>query len=86
MKLDGKTALVTGGVSGIGKATALEFARCGASVLVADINRDGGAAIEAEAKAAGLPIEYVHLDLADLGSIDSCAAGYWRSVRAWTFW
>ena len=74
MKLDGKTALITGGVSGIGKATALEFARCGAKVVVADINKDGGATIEAEAKAAGLAIEYVSLDLADLGSIDACAA------------
>ncbi|HET8997775.1 MAG TPA: SDR family oxidoreductase [Acetobacteraceae bacterium] len=74
MKLDGKTALVTGGVSGIGKATALEFARAGARVVVADVNRDGGSAIETEAKAAGLPIEYVHLDLADLASIDACAA------------
>lgn len=74
MKLDGKTALVTGGVSGIGKATALEFARAGAKVVVADVNRDGGAAIEAEAKAAGLAIAYVHLDLSDLASIDACAA------------
>ncbi len=74
MKLDGKTALITGGVSGIGKATALEFARCGAHVIVADINKDGGAAIEAEAKAAGLSIDYVGLDLADLASIDACAA------------
>lgn len=74
MKLDGKTALVTGGVSGIGRATALEFARAGAKVVVADVNRDGGAAIEAEAKAAGLAIAYVHLDLSDLASIDACAA------------
>ena len=41
MTLHGKTALVTGGVSGIGKATAWEFARCGAQVIVADVNREG---------------------------------------------
>ena len=74
MRLDGKIALVTGGVSGIGKATALEFARQGARVIVADVNRDGGAATVAEAEAAGLAVEYMVLDLADLASIDACAA------------
>ena len=74
MTLHGRTALVTGGVSGIGKATAWELARCGAQVMVADVNRDGGHAVESDAKAHGLPITYASLDLADLASIDACAA------------
>ncbi|HUN44180.1 MAG TPA: SDR family oxidoreductase [Acetobacteraceae bacterium] len=73
MQLDGKTALVTGGASGIGMATAWELARDGAQVIVADVNRDGGHAVEAEAKAARLPIIYASLDLAVPGSIDACA-------------
>jgi 2-hydroxycyclohexanecarboxyl-CoA dehydrogenase len=74
MRLDGRTAMITGGVSGIGKATAFEFARQGARVLVADINAAGGAATEAEAKAVGLSIEYIPLDLAHIESVDECAA------------
>ena len=74
MRLDGKTALITGGVSGIDKATAFEFARQGAKVIVADINAEGGAATEAEAKEAGLAVEYLPLDLANIESVDACAA------------
>jgi len=40
--LDGKVALVTGGASGIGRATALTFAREGAKLVVADMNAEGG--------------------------------------------
>jgi NAD(P)-dependent dehydrogenase (short-subunit alcohol dehydrogenase family) len=39
--LAGKVAFVTGGASGIGRVTALEFARQGADVVVADINQQG---------------------------------------------
>ena len=41
-RLEGKVSLITGGGSGIGKASALAFAREGSKVVVADVNVDGG--------------------------------------------
>jgi NAD(P)-dependent dehydrogenase (short-subunit alcohol dehydrogenase family) len=48
MQLEGKVAIVTGGASGIGRATALLFAREGAAVVVADVNREAGERIADE--------------------------------------
>jgi len=54
IRFDGKVAVVTGASSGIGKATALEFAKSGASVVVHyNLNRDGADAVVAEIKKMG---------------------------------
>jgi 2-hydroxycyclohexanecarboxyl-CoA dehydrogenase len=73
MKLDGKTAVVTGGASGIGRATTFELARCGVRVILADIDEKGGAAAQKEAQAAGLRVEYLRVDLTDAAAVDQFA-------------
>ncbi|HLB89306.1 MAG TPA: glucose 1-dehydrogenase [Terriglobales bacterium] len=47
-QLHAKTALITGGASGIGRATARLFAREGAAVLIADLNQQAGQAVAEE--------------------------------------
>ena len=57
--MEGRTALVTGGGSGIGRATALEFADQGASVVFAD--QDGESARVTSDKIGGLGGMAVHI-------------------------
>jgi 2-hydroxycyclohexanecarboxyl-CoA dehydrogenase len=74
MRLDGKIALVTGGASGIGKATVMEFANSGARVICADLNEKAGAELVREAADAKLTVEAVGIDLGDPKSTRACAA------------
>src|SRR5438067_1048465 len=69
--LAGKVALVTGGASGIGAATALRLAAEGAHVVVADLDGPG-----AEASAAALPGDALGLacDVADAAAVDAAFA------------
>ncbi len=53
MRLSGKVAIVTGAGNGMGRATALLFAREGASVVIGDVDVAAGASAVAEIEAAG---------------------------------
>ena len=65
-RFEGKVAFVTGGASGLGRAAAERFAREGARVVVADLDRSG-----AEAVATTLPDALaVHVDTADGAAVD----------------
>jgi NAD(P)-dependent dehydrogenase (short-subunit alcohol dehydrogenase family) len=63
--LEGKSALVTGGASGIGRATALAFAREGARVAVADILEEAAQGTVAEIEAMGGQALAIACDVTD---------------------
>jgi NAD(P)-dependent dehydrogenase (short-subunit alcohol dehydrogenase family) len=68
MKLGGASALITGAASGIGRATAQEFARRGARVALVDIDAQGLATLADELAAAGADVIAVP---ADVGATDA---------------
>jgi 2-hydroxycyclohexanecarboxyl-CoA dehydrogenase len=74
MKLENRTALITGAASGIGRATAQAFAQAGSRVLLADIHETKGVQAAGELRAAGHAAEYIDVDLTRPASIESLAA------------
>lgn len=74
MRLDDKTAVITGAGSGIGRGTALTLAAAGARVFCADINEPGGTETAEQVRAAGGLAEFLPLDVTDQESVIALAA------------
>ena len=82
MELRGRTAVVTGGASGIGRALIQRFAREGANVVVADLDDAGMAAVAGEAQALGVKALAVRTDVADLAQVQALAARAFEAFGA----
>lgn len=79
MKLQGKTAIVTGAASGIGKSIALAFAREGANVAIADLNLSAANDAAAEITKGGGKAIGVAMDVTDEDAVN---AGVTAVVKA----
>ncbi|NPV91896.1 MAG: SDR family NAD(P)-dependent oxidoreductase [Firmicutes bacterium] len=72
MNINGKTAIVTGGASGLGEATAIRFHEAGANVVIADLNEELGTAL---AQKLGSRARFVKTDVTSEDDVKAlCAA------------
>ena len=78
MKLKDKVALITGAASGIGKEIAIEFAREGAKVCIADLSVEAANACAQEINAAGGSAMAVQMNVTDEAQVD---AGFAKTVE-----
>lgn len=73
-RLEGKVAIITGGAQGIGKTTALTFAKEGASLIIWDVNEEKGKAILLELSNLGTPAMFHKVDVTKPESVEDAVA------------
>ncbi len=71
MKLQGRVAIITGGASGIGRATAELFAREGADIAIFDIWQPGGEEVAAEVRKLGRKALAVRCDVSSEAQVEA---------------
>lgn len=73
-RLAGKSALISGGASGLGEAQAVLYAREGASVLIGDLQSEKGQAVVAAIESEGGKAAFINLDVTEAASWDAAVA------------
>jgi NAD(P)-dependent dehydrogenase (short-subunit alcohol dehydrogenase family) len=84
-ELQGKTALVTGAGAGIGRASAIRFARAGANVALLDIDAPSLEPVASECEAHGVETIALEVDVSDPGAVRKAvdrAAAKWKRMDA----
>jgi len=83
MKLQGKVAIVTGAASGIGRASAILFAKEGAMVAVVDVDTQGGAKTVEKITAQGNIAFFVKADVSRNADVRQMVE---ETVARWEEW
>jgi len=73
--IESSVALVTGGGSGIGRASALAFAEAGARVMVSDVHREGGEETVSRVRALGGDAAFLRCDVTSAAEVAALVAG-----------
>ena len=70
-RLAGKTAVITGGAAGMGRAASLAFCKEGATIVILDIQKKAGEALVEELRAKGSIAHFIETDVSDEGQVEA---------------